>query len=300
MNVLDCRKAQPFLFCSRRGVAKLLLAMVGLLLLGTGCKDKHALAVKKTPPLVSRLFPMIKRDIEQLRGGMPEGAKLFGTYVDEDPAADPAGLRRAIIKIRQGVKALAFAKGTFFVFASMDGVIRRGETDPDLAAGSSLIKELPSMAPLFQPKAGLVESFGYVKGLRGVQHGGDLQWVVGVPVLLPKGKQVGAFVSGWSMRKYAEYLEADSRRHLQEIAKDKTKPIPLVYVFLLRGKKAWGGPVTPQVNADAMATLNLLEKVGSGPYSTEVSIDGRKFAVAAQSAVDFGRGTALAVMVSEF
>ena len=276
------------------------LLVVALSLLGAGCKDKHALAVKKAPPLVVRLFPIIKRDIEQVRSGMPEGAKLFGTYVDEDPAGDPEGLRRGIIKIRQGVKALAFAKSTFFVFASMDGIIRRSETDPDLAAGSNLVKELPGMAPLFKTKKGLVESFGYVKGLRGVQHGGDLQWVVGSPVLLPSGKHVGGFVSGWSMRKYAEYLEADSRRHLQSVAKDKTKPIPLVYVFLVQGSKAWGGPVTPQVNADAMAQLNLSEKAAGGLFTGDITIEGRKFAVAAKPAKDFGSGTVLAVMVSEF
>lgn len=262
-----------------------------------GCRDKQAEAAKLGIPAVDALIPLVERDTKQIRDGLPKGAALMAKHLDEDPGASPEQIRRAIEKARAGIDELARAKGTFFVFVAPDGMVLRGESEPDLAAGSSLVEAVPDAKALVQEGAGLKETWGYMKGLRGVNFGNDIQWIVGHPVEV-KGKHVGSFVTGFSLRAYAKVLELALTAHLAEQQEDKTKAPPLAYPFLIKGPKAYGGAVTPDENMDALAALDLPTQAKSGAYEADIEIDGRPFHVSAKPCPALAPDAVLAVTLS--
>lgn len=278
-----------------RAAAVLLTAL--LVVLG-GCKDDKRTLEPLVEPSFKVIKPLIERDTKQIRDGLPEGAELLGKLLDEDPGADVQGLKRALAKARAGVHDLVVAKGTFFIFVEPKGTILRSDAEQDLAAGESLTESIPDAKKIFAAGAGLTEVWGYCAGLRGVQKGGDLQWVVGAQVKDEAGKVKGAYVTGWSLRKYAEYLENHVRDHLNQVRKSKTKPIPLVYVFIIKGKQAFGGPVTPDVNAKGVGDLDLGSKCADGRYQTKISLEEREFMVVAQREPTMGPDVAIALLFS--
>jgi hypothetical protein len=77
-----------------------------------------------------------------------------------------------------------------------------------------------------------------------------------------------------------------------------------VYVFIVKGNEPFGAPVTPEVNAEALAKLSLGDKAHKGDpkagYQDFVEVEGRKFAIAAKPCPSLGKDVALAMMVSEF
>jgi hypothetical protein len=267
------------------------------LLLCFACDDRAKVSAQKAPAALEYLFPLLERDTAQVRKGLPEGAKALGKLLDEDPGHDPEGLRRDLEKARAGVTDLAIAKSTFFVFVGLDGTVLRSEVEPDLAAGGSLIKEIPDAKRLLE-KDGMTEAFGSMHGLRGVERGGDLQWVVGHPVVTEKGKKVGSFVTGWSYRKYADFLEGALRRHLVDTAEDKKRAAPLAYVLFARGDKAYGGAVTPDVDAEAVAKLGLPATIGEELHAQPITIEGQSFALVAKRVPVLDKDTVLVLLFS--
>jgi len=259
------------------------------------CENKDKLSAEKAPPALEHVIPLVERDVKQVRGGLPKGVELLAKHIDDDPGNDPEGLRHSIEKARAGVTDLAIAKSTFFVFVSPEGIVLRSEADPDLAAGKSLVKEIPEAKQIFD-KDGVVEVFGYMDGLRGVEKGGDLQWIAGHKVTAKSGKIAGAFVTGWSFRRYLQYLENDLRRHLTDTQEDKKRPPPLVYLFLARGDKAYGAPVTPDVDAEAVGKLDLPKKVGDALYQSTIEIDGQKFSIVAKKLPALDKDTVIALL----
>ncbi|MCA9621445.1 MAG: hypothetical protein KC731_20630 [Myxococcales bacterium] len=283
---------------SRRGMTLALALGVPLGVLGlSACRDKEAELKAKMMPALDEVMPLIERDTKQVREGLPKGAELMAKHLDEDPRADLEGVKRAIANARAGVDELEVAKSTFFVFVAPDGVVLRGETEPDLPAGKSLVEAVPDAKKIFG-SAGLTEVWGYMEGLRGVNKGDDLQWIVGHPVKGKEGKVLGAFVTGWSLRKYAEYLENHVKVHLTKTAEDPAKPIPLAYAFVVKGKRAFGGPVTPDENAKAVAELDLVAKTAGGAYEGSIELDGRAFLVAAKPAPTLGKDVVVALLMS--
>lgn len=261
------------------------------------CDDRAKLSAQRAPAALEFLFPLVERDVAQVRKGLPEGAVALGKLLDTDPGQDPEGLRRDLEKARAGVTDLAIAKSTFFVFVGLDGIIQRSEVEPDLAAGGSLVSEIPDAKALLD-KPGTTEVFGSMHGLRGVQKGSDLQWVVGHPVVTSKGQKVGVFATGWSFRKYADFLEGALRRHLTSIAEDKKHAAPLAYVLLARGDKAYGGAVTPDVDAEAVAKLDLPNKVGDGLFAQPITVEGQSFALVAKKLSSLDKDTVLVLLFS--
>ena len=266
--------------------------------MSAGCDNKAEQSKNRVGPAITHLAGIIERDVKQVRTGFPAGAELLAKNLEDDPGADPEGLKRVITRARAGVHELEVAKSTFFVFVGPDGTMLRSESSPDIAAGNSLTEAIPDSKKFLDPKAGLTEVFGYSFGLRGVQKGEDLQWVVGMPVVRDD-KLLGAFVSGWSFRGYTKYLEDDVRRELTKSGKPG-KAIPLVYVFLLKGNKAYGAPVTPDVNAELVGKLDLAAKTQGDGYLTTTEIEGRVFAVASRRIPALGPDILLAMMLSEF
>jgi hypothetical protein len=264
----------------------------------TGCRDKLKEAEDKAEPAVDALIPLVERDTKQLRDGLPKGAAILAQQLDSEPGDDREGLRRALAKARAGVPELAVAKGTFFVFVSPGGIVLRGESDPDLAADKSLIEAVDGAKAILAKDAGLTETWGYMEGLRGVNTGGDLQWIVGHPVVAG-GELKGAFVSDWSLRAYAKVLELALQAHLLKVQEDPNKPTPLFYAFVLKGDQAFGAPVTPDENMKALGELGIAGQVaGGGVFKRTLEVDGRRFVVAAKAAPALGPDVAVAVMLS--
>lgn len=287
-------KAAPFRLSRRALGALLVVAAVA----GTGCRDKTKEVEAKAMPAVDALLPLVERDTKQIRDGLPKGAEILAKHLDSEPADDREGVRRALEKARAGVSELAVAKGTFFIFVAPSGVVLRGESDPDLAADQSLVEAIPGAKAILQKDAGLTETWGYMEGLRGVNKGGDKQWVIGHPVVAD-GELRGAFVTGWSLRSYAKVLEIALQGHLAKVQEDPKKSPPLFYAFVLKGDEAFGAPVTPEENMKALGELGIVEAVkGGGSFLKTVEIDGRTFVVAAKAAPALGDDVAVAVMLS--
>jgi hypothetical protein len=277
-----------------------LALVVSLAVMLCGCEDKQKALAAAVDPSFGVIDPLVERDTKQIREGMPKGAELLGKQLDNDPGADVQGLKRSLEKARAGVHDLAVAKGTFFIFVEPKGTILRSDAEQDLAAGESLTESIPAAKKIFEKDAGLTEVWGYCRGLRGVEKGDDLQWVVGAQVKGADGKLRGAYVTGWSLRKYADYLEKHVRDHLTQTNPNKSKPIPLVYVFLVKGKQAYGGAVTPDVDAKAASDLDLVAKSKDGLYKTSIVIEERDFLVVAKAEPTLGEDMALALLISSF
>ena len=249
-------------------------------------------------PTLDSVLPLIERDTKQIRDGLPKGAELMAKHLDSDPSSDLEGVKRAIQKVRAAVDELVVAKSTFFVFVDKKGVVLRSEVEPDLPAGKSLVDAIPGTKAMLADGAKLVEAWGYMEGLRGVNKGGDLQWVIGHPVRSSEGELEGAFVTGLSLRKYALYLEEHAQRELTAKQEDKTKALPLLYAFVVKGKQAFGGPVTPDENAKAVGELDLPTKAKGGLYKTALEIDGRRFVLAAKPATALADDVYVVIMMS--
>ncbi len=263
----------------------------------TGCRDKMKEVVPLAEPALASLLPVIERDTKQIRDGLPKGALQIAKHIDEDPGANREGLRTAIIKARESVKELVVAKSTFFVFVGTDGVVKRNESDPDLAADKSLIKAIPETKAMLDKNEKLVEVFGYMEGLRGVNKGNELQWIVGAPVLVD-GELKGAFVTGFSLRRYAEVLENTLKANLTEAVEKEKQLMPLFYNFIIKGDKAYGTAVAPDENMAAVAEQNPIANMQGGAFSKTIEIEKRTFYLAAKPAPALGKDAAVAIMLS--
>jgi hypothetical protein len=277
------------------------VAAAAVAMLATACEDQGKVSEQKAVAEVAKLLPVVKDDVGEVRRGLPEGAKKLGLILDADPGNDLAALQRQIQSARAGVVDLDVAKSTFFSFADTSGMVLRSEADPDLLAHHSVVQTFPALKKAADAASGNVEVFGEMEEMRGVRKGPDTTWVVAHPVKDKDGTVKGMFVTGWSFRRYAYRLEEQAKRDLLELAqKNEDKKVPLVYVFALRGKKAYGAPVTPDVNAEAVEKLDALAKAGTGVFHGQVEITGRTFGVAAQRTPELAEDTGIAVMMSEF
>jgi hypothetical protein len=270
-------------------------AALGLL----GCEDKGKLSEQTAVDELQRLAPVVKEDVEQVRKGLPEGAAKLAAMLDVDTLGNPAGLQKAIARARASVKDLDIAKSTFFSFANTTGTVVRSEADPDVLAEKSITKPFPSLLKAIEPGSGNAEVFGEMPELRGLRTGQDLAWVVAHPV--QDGDKVkGMFVTGWSFRLFARHLEETAKRHLIEATqKEKKKNVPIVYVFMVKAGKAYGTPLAPDVNAETIESLGVIEKTAAGPFRTNLEITGRGFGLAVQRTPELGADAALAVLLSE-
>jgi hypothetical protein len=264
-----------------------------------GCDDRGQASEQKAVDEVDRLIAVLKTDVQQVRTGLPAGAKKLGTLLDADPGNNLPSLQRAIAGARASVPDLAVAKSTFFSFADPSGVVLRSEADPDLLAQKAVFGPFPDLARAKATEEN-VEAFGEMQEMRGVRTGPDAAWVVAHGVRDGSGKVAGVFVTGWSFRRYAYRLEEQAKRDVVEAAQQKQeKRVPIVYAFALRGSKAYGAPVTPDVNVQAIDALDLGNKLASGLYRATVEITGRKFGIAAKRTPELSDTTAIAVLVSD-
>ena len=290
--------------CSARLVAlPFALAAVGLglgLVALVGCDDVKKLSEREAADEVALMAPIVKEDVEQLRKGLPLGAAKLAEKTDADTLGNNSALQKAIAQSRAQVPDLDTSKATFFAMADATGTVLRSEADLDLLATKSVVTPFPTLKKALDPASGAVEAFGEMAEMRGLRTGQDLAWVLAYPLKDARGVK-GLFVTGWSFRKYAAYLDDKARRHLEAASlKAGKKTVPIAYVFLLKGGKAYGSPLlSADVNAQALEGLGLLEKTATAPYKGTIEITGRSFGVAAQRTPELGDDAAVAVLLSE-
>jgi hypothetical protein len=279
-----------------------ILLLSAALALTAGCGNKHKISEQKAVDELAKLLPTIDEDVRQVREGLPKGATKLATHLETSPTTTslPA-LQRAIQWTRSAVPDLDVAKSTFFSLTDPFGIVLRSEADPDLLAQRSIIEAFPVLKKVLDPASSNVEAFGEMDELRGVRKGNDVAWVVAHPVQDAAGALKGVFVTGWSFRRYAYRLEQQAKHDLLEAAeKSDEKNVPLVYVFVLRGAKAYGAPVTPDVNAEAIEQLDPLAKAAAGTWRGQLDITGRRFGVAVARTPKLAEDTGVAVILSQF
>jgi hypothetical protein len=188
------------------------------------------------------------------------------------------------------------AKSTFFLIASSDGSILRNNLEEDEMAGKNLFEVYPSAEK--NRKDTYYEFNGSWDVARGVNKKVDAQHCAVAPIAL-QGKTVGYFVSGFSWSSYAYRLETTLRSEVLQNTKEGEK-VPLLYVYVIVGGKAYGAPVSPEVNGQAILKQNPIEKTKGGKVvAVPLEITRRQFGVALQHFSELGEVVVVAVLRSE-
>lgn len=281
--------------------SKVMVRLVGLLLVvatfacGGGCTDVGKVSAEKAKPHAQFLLKAAETDVAELKRGLPQGAKQLGPAF-KDGTPDSQSAREALERARNKVQDLRVAKSTFFALVAKDGTVIRNDQDQDLMAGKNMFSAFPELKQVLSGKT--VEARGQMKEAAGVRGKPDAQWVIGVPVEYD-GKVVAAYVSGWSWSAYAYRLETSLRGDVLANTKEGDK-VPLLYVYVLVGGVAYGAPISPTVNGDAIVKQKPLEKASAAaPFSVPLEIEGREFGLAVVPLKAIGSDVGIAVLRSE-
>jgi hypothetical protein len=262
-----------------------------------GCTKSTDVSKAKARSEVELLAKAAANDVEEVRRGLPLGAKqLEAFFSDEKTQGDAAAAKDALETARGKVQDLRTAKSTFFLVADKQGVILRSDLAHDGLASKSLFASFDLKGAL----AGkYVESRGSMPEAAGVRGRDDGQWVAATPVM--KGDSVvGIYATGWSWSAYAYRLENQLRSTVRsEATADGTKE-PLVYVYVVVEKRAYGAPVSPEVNAKAVQDSGLMARAsGEAVVDAAQEIEGRDFGIALRRVPALGPAVAIAVVRSE-
>jgi hypothetical protein len=284
----------------------LTLAAVGsaltLVALFPACTDNAKVSEGKAVAHAERLAKLVDDDVEEVRRGLPLGAKaLSAVWETKKDSVDPNVARRALERAREDNRDLAIAKSTFFAMTDDKGSVVRSDQEPDILAGKSLVAAYPELSKALAGET--IELRGQMAETAGARTGGDEQWVAAAPLRDSEGKVRGAYATGWSMRRFAYHLEETLKHDMTTEAMrsgDKHVKLPLVYVFVIAGPKVYGAPVTPLVNSETLEKLDLASKTtGDAVFHQTLEIAGRGFGLAAKRAPKMGTDIAVAVLRSE-
>jgi hypothetical protein len=273
-------------------------ALASLVAIGSGCKKPSAVSAEKAKANVAGLIKATQTDVAEVRSGLPNGAKylrpIFAT--GKPPSDDPHAARIALETARNKVQDLRTSKGTFFAVSDVSGVVIRNDQDEDAMAGRPLFPSFPELKAALEGK--YVETRGSMPEAAGVRGRSDGQWVAAAPV--QDGSVVkGLYVTGWSWAAYAYRLERNLSSNLRSELSQGQK-LPLVYVYVIVDKDVFGTPISPEVNAQAIAAVSPLTNASaSAPTSFELEIAGRDFGLAVELTPDLGKNVAVAVLRSE-
>jgi hypothetical protein len=266
--------------------------------LSAGCESKVKKSVAQAKQHVELAAGAIQTDVEEVRKGLPEGAKQLAPLYQKNvlPQDDLQGVRDALERARNKVQDLRVAKSTFFALADDKGTILRNDQEQDLMAGKSLFGPFPELKKATEGR--YVETRGSMPEAVAVRGRPDGQWVAAQPIAVD-GAVRGLYVTGWAWSAYAYRLENAVRGAVRsELAKSSKEP--LVYVYVLADGQAHGAPISPDVNAKAITDLQPLSKItGDAPFSAELEITGRDFGLAVRKTPMLGPDTGVAVLRSE-
>lgn len=267
-----------------------------LALLAVACSDKTKESEEKAVGHAVELSKLADTDVEEIRRGLPAGARKMSEIFGADRDITPAKARSALRKTREATIDLQLAKSTFFVVTDPEGVAYASDLETDGFSGKSIAQAFSVVA---KARGGTyAEALGQMDEARGLRTGDDLQWVAAAPVSGADGKPFALYVTGWSFRRFAQHLEEQLKSNLRNTAQKGDKA-PILYVFVLREGKAYGTPVTPEVNVKAVEGLGLPAKLQAGAYRGQVEITGRGFGVAAQPVKKLCDQCAVVVLRSE-
>lgn len=261
------------------------------------CTKTSEVSRQKARVAVEELAKVATTDVAEVRNGLPLGAKqLESFFADEKAQGDAAAAKEALERARSKVQDLRTAKSTFFALTDTNGVVLRSDLQHDALASKNLFGAF-DLKPATTGK--YVEARGSMPEAAGVRGRSDGQWTAAAPVL--KGTEVaGVYATGWSWSAYAYRLENHLRSRVRsEAIADKTKE-PLVYVYVVVEKEAYGAPISPDVNAKAIKDSGLLERAsGEAVVDTAQEIEGRDFGIALRRVPALGADVAIAVVRSE-
>lgn len=287
---------------SRRSVVALgpLFAVAPLSLFASACGDSSKVAAKYAADVVQELAPTLPKDFANVRSGLVDGAKTLATLLPTDESSELKRTRDAIGTTRERTDAIRNAPTSFFIFVNTKGIVVRSEHDPDELAEKDLFAVFPALKKSVEGAGEAAEAFGEMTEMRRVKRGDELEWIAAVPVLDKDGKPRGAFCGGWTLRWYATYLQNQGKRFVDTVVAKTKQKEPVMYVYIVKGGKAYGAQETPDANAEAVAKLDVASKAKGGLYQDKLQITGVSFAIAAVPAPDFGDDAALAVVASVF
>jgi len=260
-----------------------------------GCADTGKISADHAKVHAQFLLKAAEVDIAELKRGLPQGTKhLVDAFKDGVPDGETA--RKALETARNKIQDLRVAKSTFFALTDKDGTVIRNDQDQDLMVGKNMFKSYPELKKVLG--GSVVETRGSMPEAAGVRGKPDAQWVLGVPVDVA-GKPVAAYVSGWSWSAYAYRLETALRGDVLSSTKEGDK-VPLLYVYVLVDGAAYGAPISPTVNGDAILKQNPLEKAtAAAPFAVPLEIEGRQFGLAVVPLAPIGKSAGIAVLRSE-
>lgn len=248
-------------------------------MLVVGCSDKTKMSEERAVKHAEEATALVDKDIEEIRRGLPAGAKKLGDIFGADKDITPAKARGALRKAREAVVDLQLAKSTFFTVTDLQGMAYASDLETDGFSGKNVIEPFKHLE---KAKDAYTEGFGQMEEARGLRKGDDLQWVAGAPIPGPEGKPTGLYVTGWSLRRFAQHLEEQLKSNLRNSGPKDEKP-PLLYVFVLHEGKAYGTPIIPEINTKAVEGMALPTKLQNGAFRGQVEITNRGYGVAAQS-----------------
>jgi hypothetical protein len=264
------------------------------------CKDTGKISATFATDHVAFLARAARADVEEVRRGLPAGSEVLAQRIKSRLTlpSDLNSVRDGLETTRNRVQDLRIAKGTFFALADASGTVLRNDQEQDRMAGRSLFASFPALKDSVATYVETTGSMPEASGVRAPRPDG--QWIAASPVRVD-GETRALYVTGWSWASYAYRLEFALRSKLRsELAGKREEHEPLVYVFILVGKSAFGAPVTPEVSAAAVAAQDPLAKTkGDAPFAMALEITGRSYGLAALRVPALGSDVAVAVLRSE-
>src|SRR5882762_3621584 len=111
------------------------------------CAESSKVSERHAMAHVDRLAKLADDDVDELRRGMPRGAKALGPIWagKADPHADPGSVRRALDRVRNEERDLEISKSTFFAITDDKGAILRSDQEPDQLVAKSLLSDFTGL-----------------------------------------------------------------------------------------------------------------------------------------------------------
>ncbi len=273
---------------------------VAVVAISAACQDTTAkVSLPESAKHAAKLAAVTSADVAEVRSGLPAGARVLEPlYKGETaPRDDLERVQRLLQRARDSVQDLRVAKSTFFALVDADGTILRSDRTPDTLAGKNLWAAVPAASEVMQGKR--LELQGVLAEAAGVTGKPDGQWFALAPISVDD-KVRGAYVTGWSWSAYAYRLETALRSELKTQARENKTKEPLVYVYVIVDDKVFGAPISPEVNAVAIArAASNAHVTGDQVWSSVIEITGRSFALSIHAAPELGPNVSIAVLRSE-
>jgi hypothetical protein len=263
------------------------------------CKDQAKESAAHAAPDAAMLADLVAKDVSEIERGLPEGAARLAPLVagGADPRQDIAGVRKALMRVRRDVVDLNVAKSTFFALTDASGVAIRNDLEEDSMAGQNLTAIFPALAKVSD---GVVTGTGTFPSAT-TKNVPDEDWIAAAPVKRSDGGLGAVLVTGWSYRYFARHLQEALKTRLLEQAKAAGQEgrLPIYYVAVFDKGGVYAAPLTPEIDAKALAGQDLATKTESGPCTGTITIDDRTFGFAAQRTPKLAADTGVVVLRSE-